>query len=227
MLDVDVISLDLDDTLWPVVPLIRNAERAMRDWIDAHYPNVFSTLGTDEIKAIRRSIVAAHPGRAHDLTFLRKAVLGRMAMLTGYDNEMVEPAFEVFDAARNRVEFFDDVLETLGKLRARYRLFGCSNGNADLERIGIASYFDGHVSAKTAGAAKPDARVFAHVAALADVPAARIAHIGDDLDADVRGALDFGMQAVWIAGERSVAEADGLATVPQFADLQRGDILDI
>ena len=227
MLDVDVISLDLDDTLWPVGPLIRGAEAALREWIDAHYPNVFKTLGPDDIKAIRRSVVAAHPGLVHDLTFLRKTVLGRMAMLAGYDTTLVEPAFDAFDAARNRGEFFDGAIDTLERLARRYRSFGCSNGNADLERVGIATYFSGHISAKSAGAAKPDPRIFAEVASAAGVPAARIAHIGDDLEADVGGALDYGMHAIWITGDARKDCSPEVRVAASFADLRRGDILDI
>ncbi|MEN7341717.1 MAG: HAD-IA family hydrolase [Pseudomonadota bacterium] len=227
MLDVDVISLDLDDTLWPVAPVIRNAESEMRAWINTHYPNVFKMLGADEIKAIRRSVAAAHPSLLHDLTFLRKAVLARMATLAGYDTEMVEPAFEVFDAARNRVTFFDGAMETLAALSERYQIIGCSNGNADLNRIGVGAYFSGHVSAKTAGAAKPDPRVFSQVATVAGTPASRIAHIGDDLEADVRGALASGMQAIWIAGDAIMEAHPGVSSVARFADLRSGGILDI
>ena len=55
----------------------------------------------------------------------------------GYAESACEEALEVFLAARNRVEFFDDVRPALERLRARYRLFALSNGNADLERCGI------------------------------------------------------------------------------------------
>ncbi len=73
--------------------------------------------------------------------------------------------------ARNRVEFYDDVRPSLLRLRSRYRLFAVSNGNADLERCGIADLFAGHVTARAAGAAKPDARIFAALLELAGVEA--------------------------------------------------------
>ena len=72
-----------------------------------------------------------------------------------------DEAFEVFFAARNRVEFYDDVRPSLLRLHSRYRLFALSNGNADLQRCGIGDLFTGHVTASAAGAAKPDARIFA------------------------------------------------------------------
>jgi HAD superfamily hydrolase (TIGR01549 family) len=56
-----------------------------------------------------------------------------------------------------------DVRPALERLRSKYRLFAVSNGNADLYRCGIADLFEGHVTASAAGAAKPDARIFAHL----------------------------------------------------------------
>ena len=106
--------------------------------------------------------------------------------------------FEVFLAARNRVEFYEDVRPALKRLRASYRLFAVSNGNADLQRCGIGDLFDGHVTAIAAGAAKPDPRIFAALEHAAGVSAGEVLHIGDDPLADVHGASRAGMQAVWL-----------------------------
>jgi len=83
-------------------------------------------------------------------------------------------------------------------LRRTYRLFALSNGNADLGRIGLADYFEGHVTARAAGALKPDPRAFRHLLDTCSVERARIVHIGDDPDADIRGAQDAGLTAVWL-----------------------------
>ncbi len=100
------------------------------------------------------------------------------------------------------------------RLRARYRLFALSNGNADLERCGIADLFAGHVTARAAGFAKPDARIFARLADMAGVEPARVLHIGDDPSADVVGATQAGMQAVWLnRGAREWPE--GFAAPPR------------
>ena len=92
----------------------------------------------------------------------------------------------------------------LDRLRSRYRLFALSNGNADLHRCGIGDLFDGHVTAIAAGAAKPDARIYAVLIRMAGVSAAEILHVGDDPLADVDGARQAGMQTIWLnrGGER-------------------------
>ncbi|HMK85325.1 MAG TPA: HAD family hydrolase, partial [Steroidobacteraceae bacterium] len=55
-----------------------------------------------------------------------------------------------------------------------------------------------HVTAIGAGAAKPDARIFAALADLAGVDAGEILHVGDDPVADVVGARQAGMQSAWL-----------------------------
>jgi HAD superfamily hydrolase (TIGR01509 family) len=105
---------------------------------------------------------------------------------------------EVFFTARNRAELYADVRPALTRLRARYRLYAVSNGNADIERCGIGDLFDGHITARAAGAAKPDARIFAQLLSAAGASAAETLHIGDDPLADVIGAARAGIPAVWL-----------------------------
>jgi putative hydrolase of the HAD superfamily len=93
---------------------------------------------------------------------------------------------------------YDDVEASLQRLSKRYRLFALSNGNADLKRCGIAHWFEGHITAITAGAAKPDARIFTRLLDEAGVEAAQVLHIGDDPHLDVAGAARAGMQAAWL-----------------------------
>jgi FMN hydrolase / 5-amino-6-(5-phospho-D-ribitylamino)uracil phosphatase len=193
-----VLSFDLDDTLWPVVPVITAAEEAMLKWLRECYPRTVSGHSLGSLRALRAAVAERFPQHGHDMTFLRHRALKDLFSAAGHAESLADDALEVFLSARNRVEFYDDVRPALERLRARYRLFALSNGNADLERCGIADLFVGHVAARAAGAAKPDARIFAQLAAAAGVDAARVLHIGDDPVADVVGATQAGMQAAWL-----------------------------
>ena len=195
-----VISLDLDDTLWPVAPVIAAAEAALLEWLQERYPRTVRghSVGIACARCAPR-IAAQFPEHSHDLTFLRRRALAEQFTAAGYAESLCEEALEVFLAARNRVELYADVRPALERLRARYRLFAFSNGNADLQRCGIGDLFDGHVTAIAAGAAKPDARIFAALARHGGrEPAEEMLHVGDDPMADVVGARQAGMQAVWL-----------------------------
>ena len=198
-----VISLDLDDTLWPVAPVLAAAEIALLSWLRAHHPRAVQGVDIDSMRELRARIAERFPEQRHDMTFLRRRALGEQFAAAGYAGAHAEDspaaqAMQIFLAERNRVEFYDDVRPALARLRRGYRLFAVSNGNADLNRCGIADLFDGHITATNAGAAKHDARIFAHLLRVAGVEPAEVLHVGDDPLADVVGATRAGMQAVWL-----------------------------
>jgi putative hydrolase of the HAD superfamily len=181
-----------------VGPVIASAESALLSWLRARHPRTVSGHDIESLRALRDGVAERFPERGHDLTFLRRRALLDLFGAAGLASSLADEALEVFFAARNRVEFYEDVRPSLLRLRARYRLFAVSNGNADLQRCGIADLFAGHVTASAAGAAKPDARIFAALLAMAGVEAHQVLHIGDDPLADVVGATRAGMQAVWL-----------------------------
>ena len=193
-----VLSFDLDDTLWPVGPVIAAAERELLSWLRERHPEIVSGHDLESLRALRNGVAQRFPERSHDLTFLRHRALKDLFGAAAHAESLADAALEVFFSARNRVEFYDDVRPALSRLRDRYRLFAISNGNADLHRCGIGDLFAGHVTAIAAGAAKPDARIYAALLEMAGVEAAQVLHIGDDPLADVIGATRAGMQAVWV-----------------------------
>ena len=77
----------------------------------------------DTMRALRARIAAQFPEQSHDLTFLRRRALAAQFRGAGYAESACEEALEVFLAARNWVEFFDDVRPALERLRTRYRLY--------------------------------------------------------------------------------------------------------
>jgi HAD superfamily hydrolase (TIGR01509 family) len=193
-----VLSFDLDDTLWPIAPVILAAEEELESWLRQHHPEVMGAHSVATLRAVREQVGREYPERSHDMTFLRhRAILN----LFGDDSAAqrhADAAFEVFYAARNRITMYEDVPAALARLGRSYRLFALSNGNADLRRCGVSDLFEGHVTAIAAGASKPDARIFAHLLRAAGVDAAQVLHVGDDPHADVHGAAAAGMQAVWL-----------------------------
>lgn len=192
------ITLDLDDTLWAIAPVIERAERALTDWLAERYPRIATRFDAADIAALRASIVDEHRAMAHDLKFLRRTVLERMALAAGYDASLVDPAFRVFDEHRNSVTLYPDVAPALERLGDRYRLVALTNGNANLERIGIRHLFADVVTAAEAGVAKPDAAIFELACKRAGARRDEVLHVGDHPEIDVAGARAAGLAAAWV-----------------------------
>jgi putative hydrolase of the HAD superfamily len=196
---IKAITLDLDDTLWPIWPTIARAEVVLTDWLSGRAPATVALLADAEAKRrIRAETEAAHPQLGHDLSALRREAIRHALREAGDDPALADPAFEVFFDERQRVQLFEDALPALERLSARYPLVALSNGNADLQRVGLARYFKGGLSAREFGIGKPDRRIFEAAAALAGVSAADTLHVGDDAHLDGVGALGAGMQLAWL-----------------------------
>lgn len=61
---------------------------------------------------------------------------------------------------------------------------------------GLDNYFQTITNSEMAGVKKPHRNIFEYALSLADVPKENTIMIGDCIDADVRGAMAFGMQAI-------------------------------
>lgn len=222
---IRAITLDLDDTLWPVWPTIARAEAALAGWLAAHAPATAALFGDAQaLRALRVRMNELRPDLRHDLSALRRESI-RMALSdAGDDPQLAEPAFDFFFAERQRVDLFDDALVTLDFLAARYPVVAVSNGNADVQRIGIGRYFAASLSATTLGVAKPDVRIFHAAAQAAGVEPGAVLHVGDDALLDAQGALGAGMQAAWLNKAGAAWPHDGApphATVASLSALCR------
>ena len=196
---VRAITLDLDDTLWPVWPTIERAEKAMRSWLSHRAPVTARLSGDAQIqRRLRDAAVADHPAIAHHLGDLRREALRRLLVESAEDPALAEPAYRVFFDARQQVDLYPDALTALEALSARFPIVALSNGNADVHRVGIGQFFQGAVSATQIGVGKPDRRIFTAAAQAAGVPESAVLHVGDDAHLDGAGALAAGMQVAWI-----------------------------
>lgn len=196
---IRAITLDLDDTLWPVWPAIARAEKVLLQWLAEHAPATAAMLGTTEaVRAIRVQVERDRPDLRHDLSGLRRESIRRALAQAGEDTALAEPAFALFFAHRQKVDLYDDALPALEFLAARWPVIALSNGNANVQTIGLGRYFQASLNVGNTGFAKPDVRMFQAAAATAGVPVGQILHIGDDAQLDAVGALGAGMHAAWL-----------------------------
>jgi len=198
MQHIRAITIDLDDTLWPIGPVIRRAELALREWLQEHVPAVAERHPASSVARIRKRVMKEHPDMAHDLTFIRRQVLSRMGHGVGIGDSFVDDAFAAFDKARNSVELFPEVADALTSLAKRYTLVAVTNGNARLDAIGIDQHFADCVAARDVGKAKPHPEIFVAATAACGAKPSDTLHVGDHPEQDVHGAKEAGLHAVWV-----------------------------
>jgi len=119
---------------------------------------------------------------------------------------------------------YPGAIELLAELRARGTPMALiTNGAAasqrrNVERFGLAQYFDCVVIEGEFGVGKPDERVFRHALASCGMNAESTWMVGDSLEADIAPAVRLGMHAVWIDASGGF---DG-ARAPALVESMRG-----
>jgi FMN hydrolase / 5-amino-6-(5-phospho-D-ribitylamino)uracil phosphatase len=224
MARIAVVTFDLDNTLWDVDAVIRNAERVTRQWFDARIPELNATLKPEDYLAIRQRVVAQRPDLAHDLSRIRQAVFEQAILRVGRAQDearqLAGEAFQLFLAERHKVSFFDDALDVLERLAQRHQLGALTNGNADIARLGLDRFFRFAFSAADVGAAKPAPQMFRAALAHADVGEHQMIHVGDNPVDDVRGAAELGIATIWVNLDgRSAESTPATRTVIRLKDI--------
>lgn len=100
-------------------------------------------------------------------------------------------------------QLYPEVQPVLRRLReARLKVAIVSNWDSRLEtlcrRLNIYDQFDVIVASATAGASKPDRKIFELALAKLDVRPAEAIHVGDSWRDDVWGAFQHGLTPVWL-----------------------------
>lgn len=198
---IRLITFDLDNTLWEIDPVIVKADHAMRNWIEQNVPQAVAQLELQQFKTLRQRIVELHPDIAYKPTFLRRKMLYQLfrdvALEHDHAEHMSEQAFDVFFHHRNQVTLFHEAEDLLRQLSQRYMLIALTNGNADLQRIGIDGYFQAHFNADKVANPKPFPDMFEAALEFAGVAPHEAVHIGDHPDEDVAAAAALGFHTIW------------------------------
>ncbi len=125
---------------------------------------------------------------------------------------------------------FEGVVDLLAKLHIDHRLSIITNGLKEvqrprLQRLNLMQYFDSIIVSDEIGVAKPDAAFFkyAHQSITDKVEKSRILVVGDNIEADVQGAMNFGFEACWLhhgkSKVRNIQPSFEIEHIGEFADL--------
>ena len=96
---------------------------------------------------------------------------------------------------------FEGTIDVLDYLKPKYNLHIITNGFQEVQagkmkNSGIDKYFQTITNSEMAGVKKPNPKIFEYALSSANVEKQNALMIGDCIDADVNGALDFGMDAI-------------------------------
>ena len=135
----------------------------------------------------------------------------------------------LYVSERETTHLLPHAVETLDALHQRGLRLGIISNRMhggtllldDMAYFGISHYFDSMVTSCEVGQMKPHPRLFTQSLSELGVEAAEAVMVGDDLRADIGGALAAGMHAVWIRRpkERTDPPPPGVPVISDLAEL--------
>jgi|TARA_B100001964_G_C14261588_1_gene615845 putative hydrolase of the HAD superfamily len=220
---IQVIAFDLDDTLWSVGPIIFKAERRLNDWLQQEVPQILYDV--DSMRSLHHELLELEPDLGNKITESRRRLIERALLLSKINideaTELSHQAMDVFLEARNEIVFFEGALEAISLLANQFTLGALTNGNADIKKIGLDSYFSFAFSAEEVGAPKPAENLFRQALAHTNTRPQQMLYVGDNPVLDIDVANNIGMHTVWIKhpGQENTGETSADEAIEHISDL--------
>lgn len=194
------ISFDLDDTLYNNHPIIEKAEQNFIVYLKTTYP-ALSELDARKWGLYKDLLVKENPTLLHDVSQWRKEVTIRVMSIYGIPMvdaiKYATTALEHFLMLRSDFTVPTKSIELLEQLAKHYPLIAITNGNVDVNRIGLQDRFQFVLKAGKKLKSKPHKDLFEQAAQQLEIRVNDILHVGDHLITDVYGAQNNHAQAVW------------------------------
>ncbi|HWD90622.1 MAG TPA: YjjG family noncanonical pyrimidine nucleotidase [Mucilaginibacter sp.] len=199
------IFFDLDHTIWD---FDKNAEEALHELygiyrlkdLGLHSADLFIETYT---RNNHKLWAEYHLGKISKEE-LREARFKQTFLQLGMNPEVIPAGFEddYVKLCPTKTNLFPDARETLQHLQAKYKLHLISNGflestRSKIDGTDIGKYFENVIISEVVGVNKPHKAIFEHAINLAGAAIEESLMIGDSLEADVYGALNFGMDAIY------------------------------
>jgi putative hydrolase of the HAD superfamily len=207
---------DLDHTIWD---FDKNAEETLNELyhtyklrdLGLHSPDRFIEVYTQNNHQLWAEY---HLGKITKQK-LRETRFSKTFVDLGLSPQHIPQQFEddYVSICPTKTNLFPKAHETLGYLKEKYSLHLISNGFKESTELkvsnnGLNEYFENVVISEIVGFNKPDKAIFNHALNLANAGISESIMIGDSLEADVRGAQDYGMKAIYFNPEKKEKPED-------------------
>lgn len=242
---IRAVFFDLGSTLWhipeppPVEQIrtetVRRIFGLLRSW-GVEPTGGLRFLGRDIRLAIDAGLRKAYAGDLVEPDYMglaRDAAAAQGVQLTDEQGEQLWETWNLGGPFFGR-RLFSDAIETLSALREKGYRIGCVTNRSfggsafveEVEETGLADFFEVTAVSCDFGYMKPHPKIYQHALDALHIEPREAAMVGDSLRADVAGAQELGMTAIWrrqpnsreqVNGVRPDFTVDTLREIPQLA----------
>lgn len=219
------VFFDLDHTLWD---FDKNSELAFETIFNRNHPAIETKEFIEKYVPINQSCWALYQ---YDKITHQELRYNRLKHSFDAINYLISDE-EIDDVANDYIRFlpennhlFEGTMELLDYLKPKYNLHIITNGFADVQfkkinNSKISSYFQTVTNSEMAGVKKPNPIIFDYALDLANAQKENSVMIGDSLDADVQGALDAGLDAIYFNEGKIIVE-DHIKQINHLLELKK------
>ena len=223
------IGFDLDDTLYDNGPVLRQAEQKLQQFLSQHYSKTNQYAFYDWLQ-IRNELVAQQPTLRHEISLCRQYAIEQGLLQLGYSarqsKQGSEDALAEFLYWRNQVDISEHTLAVLEQLAKKCRLFVITNGNADINKLGLRKYFNFALNPNSTLLMKPAPDLFQLAQNKLQLNSSDILYVGDHPVSDVVGANNAGWQSCWLnQTQRALQHPKKPLQLPTFEIDQLSELL--
>ncbi len=226
MTNIEHVFFDLDHTLWDFE---KNSDLAFQKVFHKQNINinlndflkVYKPLNQQYWKLYREEKVTKNELRYGRLKKTFDAV-----NYTISDDLIDVIAIEYIDFLPDFNHLFDGTFEILDYLKAKYKLHIITNGFEEIqtkkmESSNISHYFDEVITSESVGVKKPNPKVFHHALQAAKANNKNSIMIGDNIEADVLGAINIGMQAIHCNFENEALTENQFKSITSLLEIKQ------
>ena len=219
------VFFDLDHTLWDFE---KNSALTFQEILPAakvsvaidYFLNVYIPINFSYWKKYREEKVTKK-----ELKYLRLKETFDALKISVEDEVIHHLADEYIAKLPNYNYVFDGTFEILKYLKNKYQLHIITNGFEEIQtkkmkKSGIHDFFDVIITSESVGVKKPNKKVFEYALNKVNANASNCIMIGDNLEADIEGALNCGIQAIHFNSENSNTIPKNITSIHNLLDLK-------
>ena len=224
MNNITDIFFDLDHTLWD---FDRNSVLAFDKIFKAQHPTLSTTAFIEVYAPINQACWKLYQVDKITHEELRYQRLKQSFDALNYpisDEAIDQIAHDYIAFLPENNQLFEGAIEVLDYLFPKYNLHIITNGFAEVQykkisNSGLSNYFKTVTNSEMAGVKKPHRNIFEFALSLAKTNKENAIMIGDCVEADVGGAIDFGMKAI-LFDEKNAHNSLDVPTINRLIELK-------
>ncbi|RED19675.1 putative hydrolase of the HAD superfamily [Flavobacterium cutihirudinis] len=219
------VFFDLDHTLWD---FDKNSEMAFDRIFKSKYPEIKTPDFIEKYAPINQQCWKLY--QEDKITHVELRYNRLKFSFDALDYQISDESIN--DIANDYIEFltdnnhlFDGAIEVLEYLKPKYRLHIITNGFASVQdkkinNASLGGYFKTITNSELAGVKKPNSIIFDYAVNLAQTSKSSSIMIGDCLDADVNGALNAGLDAIFF-NEKNIEVSQNIKQIKHLLELKK------